>query len=148
MVNYATSFRVKGEMAALLGSVITVCRQDQCYSQSLNELLRGSRYGRKLVFPEPTSSHPAPRITVGLGRLEDCRVWCDMWVTFRCTTDDIAAACAPDEVTHDGDVYEVSIRRAGHAKRNSLCDIAQYRGPAVCGFYESDHSNDPPWTLE
>ena len=75
---------------------------------------------------------------------EDCRVRC----TIRISLADI-----PGDVSQDGDVFTVSIRRPGHATKDSLREAAQYHVynagcPDECRSYNSDHSDDPPWTLE
>jgi len=154
--NYVTSFRVNGATQTLAKSVLTVCRNDRCYSRNLKDLPLGriSRVGfsmRGYLFPEPTAARNTPWITVEMSWSANCGVYCDLWVTYKCAPGDSLSACTESDMTHDGDVYEVSIRSPS-GRKQSLRDTAHYDvftfDGKECDSFKTDHTDEAMWTLD
>ncbi len=169
---FLVHLRLRGKLAALRASTVAACRNGSCTSIGLKPL-HEPHWGSRLTLVRnaegPTAnvtqdlsqqgggagdrpipvmawSSWVPSLVVAIPDVEQmsengCEPGCDAdvaWVEFR--------------DARDGDRYEVTLSRPGHAAgKNALRQTVQYTYEEVCSEkcarYETD-ARDPPWVVE
>jgi hypothetical protein len=149
--DFATHFRVQGDIAALRAATVTACRNGRCYSASLaygvDELVAGPATGLLTVgFPEASLHPPGPtfKLTIRLRLLvtSSCTPWCDATLEYRHQQGESVA---------NGDRYEVYLSRSGPRIRDTARYEIVEQFPAdrcepglTCARCTPSHDGEPP----